>query len=185
MWLSHASHSFTCSTTPTPSALVAVASTSPANIAQAFSPCPRHLPLPKAFTHTATARWLCFLLSLIVSIVNPLAGAQNSQRGRKHLFSHSAPLGGVFMAYTRSIRGIFTGYSYVSGMCRECIGYVSGIYRKIRGGKNEKKMRFFSVGALLNVPVFRLSMSISMFIIPNSIQVSMSMWSCVNHPRLL
>ena len=39
-------------------------------------------------------------------------------------------------------------------MCRVCIGYVSGIYRKIRGGKNEKKMRFFSVGGLLNVLFF-------------------------------
>ena len=84
-------------------------------------------------------------------------------------FYHFGRRFGVFMAYTRSIRGVFTGYSYVSGMCRECIGYVSGIYRKIRGGKNEKKMRFFSVGALLNVPVFRLSMSLSMFIISNAI----------------
>ena len=48
------------------------------------------------------------------------------------------------MGHTRDIRGVFVGYTYVSGMCRECIGYVSGIYRKIRGGKNEEKMRFFS-----------------------------------------
>ena len=36
---------------------------------------------------------------------------------------------GVFMGYSRSIRGVFTGYSYVSVMCRLCIGYVSVIYR--------------------------------------------------------
>ena len=46
---------------------------------------------------------------------------------------------GVFVGHTRDIRGVFVGYTYVSGMCRECIGYVSGIYRKIRGGKNEEK----------------------------------------------
>ena len=40
---------------------------------------------------------------------------------------------GVFMGYSRSIRGIFTGYSYVSVMCRLCIGYVSVIYRNILG----------------------------------------------------
>ena len=36
------------------------------------------------------------------------------------------------------------GYTYVSGMCRECIGYVSGMYRKIQGGENEKKMIFLA-----------------------------------------
>ena len=59
-------------------------------------------------------------------------------------FSHTDPCFGVFMGHTRDIRGIFMEYTYVSGMCRECIGYVSGMYRKIRGGKNEEKMRFFS-----------------------------------------
>ena len=29
------------------------------------------------------------------------------------------------MGYSQSIRGVFTGYSYVSVMCRLCIGYVS------------------------------------------------------------
>ena len=28
----------------------------------------------------------------------------------------------IFMGYSRSIRGVFTGYSYVSVMCRLCIG---------------------------------------------------------------
>ena len=37
------------------------------------------------------------------------------------------------MGYTRSIRGVFMGYMYVSGMCRVCIGYVSGKYRSIQG----------------------------------------------------
>ena len=54
-------------------------------------------------------------------------------------FYHFSRRFGVFVGYTRGIRGVFVGYTYVSGMCRECIGYVSGIYRKIRGGKNEKK----------------------------------------------
>ena len=37
------------------------------------------------------------------------------------------------MVYTRGIRGVFMGYTYVSGMCRECIGNVSGICRRQRG----------------------------------------------------
>ena len=42
---------------------------------------------------------------------------------------------GVFVGYTRSIRGVFMGYTYVSGMCRVCIGYVSGKRRKIQGAE--------------------------------------------------
>ena len=57
--------------------------------------------------------------------------AQNSHRGRKHHFSHSAPLLGVFMGYSRSIRGIYVCIGYVSGMYRVCIGYLSEKYRKI------------------------------------------------------
>ena len=38
--------------------------------------------------------------------------------------------GGIFMGYTWGIYRVFIGYTYVSGMCRVCIGYVSGIYRK-------------------------------------------------------
>ena len=90
----------------------------------------------------------------------------------------------VFGEYSWDIRMYRVCVGNVSGMYRECIGYVSGMYRKIWGGKNDKKMRFFSVGGLLNAPVFRLSISFSMSIIPKAIQVSMSMWSCVNHPRL-
>ena len=58
-------------------------------------------------------------------------------------FYHFGRRFGIFVVYTRGIRGVFVGYTYVSGMCRECIGYVSGIYRKIRGGKNEKKSEIF------------------------------------------
>ena len=35
----------------------------------------------------------------------------------------------VFMGYPWGIRGVFTGYSYVSVMYRLCIGYVSVMYR--------------------------------------------------------
>ena len=41
--------------------------------------------------------------------------------------SHRDSLGGVFMEYTRGIRRVFMGYTYVSGICRVCIGYVSGM----------------------------------------------------------
>ena len=34
------------------------------------------------------------------------------------------------LGYLWDIHGVFVGYTYVSGMCRVCIGYVSGIYRK-------------------------------------------------------
>ena len=64
--------------------------------------------------------------------------AQNSQRGRKHHFSHSAPLLGVFVRYSRSIRGIYVCIGYVSGMYRVCIGYLSEKYRKLEG-RNKKQ----------------------------------------------
>ena len=47
------------------------------------------------------------------------------------------------MGYSRSIQGVFTGYSYVSVMCRLCIGYVSVICRNRRGAKKEEKVHFF------------------------------------------
>ena len=37
----------------------------------------------------------------------------------------------VHIEYSRDIRGVFTGYSYVSVMCRLCIGYASVMYRNI------------------------------------------------------
>ena len=41
-------------------------------------------------------------------------------------------MGGVFMGYMRGIRGVFMGYTYVSGMYRESVeGYGEG---GIRGG---------------------------------------------------
>ena len=50
---------------------------------------------------------------------------------------------GLFMGYSRSIQGVFTGYSYVSVMYRLCIGYVSVICRNRRGAKKEEKVHFF------------------------------------------
>ena len=41
-------------------------------------------------------------------------------------------LGEILMEYVWSIRGVFIEYTYVSGMCRVCIGYVSGKCRKIQ-----------------------------------------------------
>ena len=55
--------------------------------------------------------------------------------GVSTLFSLSVPLGGVFIEYTRDIRGVFTAYTYVSGMYRVCVGYVSGKRRKILGAE--------------------------------------------------
>ena len=67
----------------------------------------------------------------------------------------------------------FGEYSWDIRMYRVCVGNVSGMYReyieRYGEGKMRKKMRFFSVGGLSNTPVFRLSMSISMFIISNAI----------------
>ena len=45
------------------------------------------------------------------------------------------------MGYSRGIRGVFTGYSYVSVMYRLCVGYVSVMYRNTLGvwrGKMER-----------------------------------------------
>ena len=44
----------------------------------------------------------------------------------------------TFMGYSWGIHGVFMGYTYVSGMCRVCIGYVSGMYRNIQAAS-----RFF------------------------------------------
>ncbi len=59
------------------------------------------------------------------------------------LVSHRDSLGGVFTGYMWNIRGVFMGYTYVSGMCRVCIGYVSGMHRNIRRAEEEGKMYFF------------------------------------------
>ena len=34
------------------------------------------------------------------------------------------------VGYSRGIHGVFTEYTYVSGMYRVCVGYVSGMYRE-------------------------------------------------------
>ena len=36
------------------------------------------------------------------------------------------------MGYMWDIHGVFMGYTYVSGMCRVCVGNVSGMCRKKR-----------------------------------------------------
>ena len=36
------------------------------------------------------------------------------------------------MEYSADIHKVVIGYSYVSGMCRVCIAYVSGMYRNFR-----------------------------------------------------
>ena len=46
----------------------------------------------------------------------------------------------TFVGHTWGIRGVFTAYTYVSGMCRVCIGYVSGKYRRERGAKNRDEV---------------------------------------------
>jgi hypothetical protein len=46
----------------------------------------------------------------------------------------------VAMGYSWDIRGVFMGYTYVSGMCRVCIGYVSGKYRNIKGANGGLQM---------------------------------------------
>ena len=47
---------------------------------------------------------------------------------------------GVFVRYSWGIHGVFVEYTYVSGMCRVCIGYVSGQYRRERGAKNRDEV---------------------------------------------
>ena len=50
-------------------------------------------------------------------------------------FYHFGRRFGVFVGHTWGIRGVFTEYTYVSGMCRVCIGYVSGKCRRGRGAR--------------------------------------------------
>ena len=40
-----------------------------------------------------------------------------------------SPMGGVFTEYSADIHKVVIGYSYVSGMYRVCVGYVSRMYR--------------------------------------------------------
>ena len=46
---------------------------------------------------------------------------------------------GVFVGYSWGVHGVFVGYTYVSGMCRVCIGNVSGIHRKKQDAKQNAK----------------------------------------------
>ena len=39
------------------------------------------------------------------------------------------------MGYSWGVHGVFMDYSYVSGMYRVCVGYVSGMRRNIWGAK--------------------------------------------------
>ena len=54
---------------------------------------------------------------------------------------HFVVICGVFMGHTRSIHGVFMGYTYVSGMCRVCIGKVSKgkrsewVLRQLKGNR--------------------------------------------------
>ena len=50
-------------------------------------------------------------------------------------------MSGVFMEYSADIHKVVIGYSYVSGMCRVCIAYVSGMYRNFRQSRGEEEMR--------------------------------------------
>ena len=74
-------------------------------------------------------------------------------------------LGGA-LGYSWDIRGMFGEYSWDIRMYRVCVGNVSGMYREYIERYGEGKMRK------------------TMSIIPNVVRVSVSMWSCVNHPRL-
>ena len=65
------------------------------------------------------------------------------KNGGQYIDSHSDFLDGVFIEYMWDIRGVFMGYTYVSGMCRVCIGYVSGMRRNVRQAEEEGKMYFF------------------------------------------
>ena len=49
-----------------------------------------------------------------------------------------SPIARRGMGYLWGIRGIFMGYSYVSVMCRLCIGYVSVMCRLYDGGNEER-----------------------------------------------
>ena len=48
----------------------------------------------------------------------------------QYIFSSFVFMLEIFMGHMWSIRGVFMGYTYVSGMCRVCIGYVSGKCRR-------------------------------------------------------
>ena len=63
------------------------------------------------------------------------------KNGGQYSFSYFRKRYGVFVEYTRSIRGVFIGYTYVSVMCRLCIGYVSGTRRSIQAAKGWRKRR--------------------------------------------
>ena len=43
-----------------------------------------------------------------------------------------SPMGGIFTEYSADIHKLVIGYSYVSGMCRVCIAYVSESTAKVQ-----------------------------------------------------
>ena len=66
-----------------------------------------------------------------------------------HFYHFSRRLG-IFVGHTRGIRGVFVGYTYVSGMCRECIGYVSVTCRNKRRAKKKKKCIFLEKNLVMS-----------------------------------
>ena len=58
-------------------------------------------------------------------------------------FYHACIMLRCGLGYSWDIHRVFMGYTYVSVMCRLCIGYVSVICRNRQGAKKEEKVHFF------------------------------------------
>ncbi len=58
-------------------------------------------------------------------------------------FYHASIMLRCGLGYSWDIHRVFMGYTYVSVMCRLCIGYVSVTCRNRWGAKKEEKVHFF------------------------------------------
>ena len=61
----------------------------------------------------------------------------------ERVFYHASIMLRCGLGYSWDIHRVFMGYTYVSVMCRLCIGYVSVTFRNRRGAKKEEKVHFF------------------------------------------
>ena len=82
----------------------------------------------------ANLHWLLHHDAMWVVVIHNENNAQKSCQKRSFgdLCAFSL-IGVLWVGYSWGIRGVFMGYTYVSGMCRECIGTY-----KVRGGLRYK-----------------------------------------------
>ena len=70
------------------------------------------------------------------------------------------------MGHSRGISGVFTEYTYVSGMCRVCIGYVSGKCRRGWGARGGDGCRMQIDESIFFANIARFACVCAFFFVP-------------------